>query len=90
MADLDEWGGFGVEIPFVHHLGFGLSLFEGGFSELHYDPKPEHLNSFAVTHGGALMTLLDVTMAVAAPSWAPIVSFSLLIVMLLFKPGKHL
>ena len=27
-----------------------------------------------------------VTMAVAAPSWAPIVSFSLLIVMLLFKP----
>jgi branched-chain amino acid transport system permease protein len=29
-----------------------------------------------------------VTMAVAAPSWAPIVSFSLLIVMLLFRPGK--
>ena len=28
------------------------------------------------------------TMAVAAPSWAPIVSFSLLIVMLLFRPGK--
>lgn len=29
-----------------------------------------------------------VTMAVAAPSWAPIVSFTLLIVMLLFKPVK--
>ncbi|HEX2543809.1 MAG TPA: branched-chain amino acid ABC transporter permease [Ramlibacter sp.] len=29
-----------------------------------------------------------VTMAVASPSWAPIVSFSLLIGMLLFKPGK--
>ena len=29
-----------------------------------------------------------VTMAVTAPSWAPIVSFSLLIVMLLFRPGK--
>jgi branched-chain amino acid transport system permease protein len=29
-----------------------------------------------------------VTMAVAAPAWAPVVSFSLLIVMLLFKPGK--
>ncbi len=29
-----------------------------------------------------------VTMAVAAPSWAPIVSFSLLIVMLLLRPGK--
>jgi branched-chain amino acid transport system permease protein len=29
-----------------------------------------------------------VTMAVTAPSWAPIVSFSLLIAMLLFRPGK--
>ena len=29
-----------------------------------------------------------ITMAVAAPSWAPIVSFSLLIVMLLFRPGR--
>jgi branched-chain amino acid transport system permease protein len=29
-----------------------------------------------------------ITMAVASPSWAPIVSFSLLIVMLLLRPGK--
>jgi branched-chain amino acid transport system permease protein len=29
-----------------------------------------------------------ITMAVASPSWAPIVSFSLLILMLLFRPGK--
>ena len=29
-----------------------------------------------------------ITMAVASPSWEPIVSFSLLIVMLLFRPGK--
>ena len=29
-----------------------------------------------------------VTMAVTAPSWAPIVSFTLLIVILLFRPGK--
>ncbi|HEY0823528.1 MAG TPA: branched-chain amino acid ABC transporter permease [Ramlibacter sp.] len=29
-----------------------------------------------------------ITMAVASPSWAPIVSFSLLIVMLLFRPEK--
>jgi uncharacterized protein (TIGR00369 family) len=32
---------------------------------------PEHLNSFAVTHGGVLMTLLDVTMACAARSVCP-------------------
>ena len=59
---------FGAEIPFVNHLGFTLEKFEGGESELGYMPLPEHLNSFAVTHGGACMTLLDVTMAVAARS----------------------
>ncbi len=59
---------FGVEIPFVHHLGFELVLFEGGHSILKYAPKPEHLNSFGVTHGGAAMTLMDVSMAVAARS----------------------
>jgi uncharacterized protein (TIGR00369 family) len=59
---------FGVEIPFVHHLGFELVLFEGGNAEIHYEPKAEHLNSFGVTHGGACMTLLDVAMAVAARS----------------------
>lgn len=59
---------FGVSIPFVEHLGFELTVFADGRSEIVYDPLPEHLNSFAVTHGGALMTLLDVTMAVAARS----------------------
>ena len=59
---------FGAEIPFVSHLGFVLELFEGGQSAIGYTPRPEHLNSFAVTHGGAIMTLLDVTMAVAARS----------------------
>ena len=51
---------FGAAIPFVHHLGFTLEKFEGGESELRYVPRPEHLNSFDVTHGGAVMTLLDV------------------------------
>ena len=59
---------FGAEIPFVTLLGFSLELFEGGESVLGYTPRPEHLNSFAVTHGGACMTLLDVAMAVAARS----------------------
>jgi uncharacterized protein (TIGR00369 family) len=59
---------FGTTIPFVEHLGFELMLFEGGRSELIFKPRPEHLNSFAVVHGGALMTLLDVTLAIAARS----------------------
>jgi uncharacterized protein (TIGR00369 family) len=62
---------FGVDIPFVNLLGFELTLFEGGRSEVRLRPNPEHLNSFAVTHGGVLMTLLDVTMASAARSICP-------------------
>jgi uncharacterized protein (TIGR00369 family) len=59
---------FGVAIPFVEHLGFALEKMEDGQSQLAYEAKPEHLNSFGVTHGGAVMTLMDVTMAVAARS----------------------
>src|SRR5207237_6116216 len=59
---------FAAVNPVVGHLGFALELFEGGESAIAYSPQPEHLNSFAVTHGGACMTLLDVTMAVAARS----------------------
>jgi len=59
---------FGFPIPFVDHLGLTLEKFEGGHSELHYAPQPAHFNSFDVTHGGAVMTLLDVTMAQAARS----------------------
>ena len=62
---------FGVEIPFVTHLGFTLHRMEGGESELHYEPRPEHCNSFGVAHGGALMTFLDVVMATAARSANP-------------------
>ena len=62
---------FGVEIPFVSHLGFTLHRMEGNESELRYEARAEHLNSFEVTHGGASMTLLDVTMATAARSDTP-------------------
>jgi len=62
---------FGVEIPFVTLLGFDLTHFEGGHSEIVYEPRPEHMNSFQVAHGGSIMTLLDVTMATAARSVAP-------------------
>ena len=59
---------FGAYIPFVDHLGFEMVFFDEGQSELRYTPEPEHLNSFNVTHGGAVMTLLDVTLASAARS----------------------
>jgi uncharacterized protein (TIGR00369 family) len=57
-----------IPVPFVDHLGFTLERAEGGESELHYTARPEHMNSFQVTHGGASMTLMDVAMASAARS----------------------
>ena len=62
---------FGADIPFVKELGFALHRMHGGESELHYEARPEHTNSFGVMHGGAVMTLLDVAMATAARSDTP-------------------
>ena len=63
-----DHSGFGLKIPFVEHLGFTLELFESGQSQISYETRPEHMNTFQVTHGGAVMTLLDVSMATAARS----------------------
>ena len=62
---------FGADIPFVKELGFSLQRMHGGESELHYQARPEHTNSYGVMHGGAVMTLLDVAMATAARSDMP-------------------
>ena len=62
---------FGVDIPFIDHLGFEIISMHDGASEMRYEARPEHLNSFGVTHGGASMTLLDVAMALAARSVRP-------------------
>ena len=59
---------FGPVIPFVKLLGFELRQFGDGASEMVFQPAAEHLNSFDVVHGGAILTLMDVTMAVAARS----------------------
>jgi len=64
----ETFDGFDILIPFVKELGFVLNFFERGTSEIIYTPRPEHLNSFNVAHGGSLMTLLDVSMATSARS----------------------
>lgn len=59
---------FPVTIPFVQQLGFELHSLGHGEAEIHVDLQQAHLNSWAVAHGGVLMTLLDVAMAHAARS----------------------
>jgi len=59
---------FALDIPFVEALGMQLWRFDGGVSEVSMDVRPEMHNSWAVAHGGVVMTLLDVAMAHAARS----------------------
>jgi uncharacterized protein (TIGR00369 family) len=59
---------FPVHIPFIEQLGFELVRMEGGEAELRLELSDLHLNSWAVAHGGVLMTMLDVAMAHAARS----------------------
>lgn len=68
MAEPDEPLDWGLEVPFITHLGFVLRKYDSGQSVIDFAARPEHLNSLGVTHGGACMTLLDVAMARAARS----------------------
>ena len=59
---------FPVVIPFAETLGLELWAFADGKAELRVDLEQAHLNSWEVAHGGVLMTMLDVAMAMAARS----------------------
>jgi uncharacterized protein (TIGR00369 family) len=59
---------FPLHIPYVEALGMQLWRFDGGQAEVSLDVRPEMANSWAVAHGGVVMTLLDVALAHAARS----------------------
>jgi uncharacterized protein (TIGR00369 family) len=57
-----------LNVPFLKLLGVRLLSAEMGKGEILLALKPEHTNTWAVAHGGVLLTLVDVAMAVAARS----------------------
>lgn len=57
---------FPVVVPFVESLGIELHGHGDGHAELRVDLDEAHLNAWEVAHGGVLMSLLDVAMALAA------------------------
>lgn len=61
---------FGLDIPFLDHLGVVPEYAQDGKSRISLELKPEFTNSFQVAHGGLIMTLLDFAMAAAARSAA--------------------
>ncbi len=56
---------FRNNIPFVKELGIIFLDTGEGTARIALDLEPRHLNSWQVAHGGVIMTLLDVAMAVA-------------------------
>jgi uncharacterized protein (TIGR00369 family) len=57
---------FPVRVPFVDSLGIELHAYGEGHAELWVDLDAAHLNTWDVAHGGVVMTMLDVAMALAA------------------------
>jgi len=60
-----------LNVPFLKLLGVRLLTAEMGKGEILLALKPEHTNTWEVAHGGVLLTLMDVAMAVAARSSDP-------------------
>ena len=58
-------------VPFIDDLGIEFLDAPVGEARVALDLKPRHLNSWQVAHGGVLMTMLDVAMAVAGRSLDP-------------------
>lgn len=67
----DEGDYFGVVIPFAAHCGVEPVLMADGRAELRLASTRRHENSIGMTHGGMLMTLLDMALASAARSTLP-------------------
>jgi len=56
---------FGIRIPFTEHLGIQLVESTKEHAVVSLKKRPELLNSWGATHGGVIMTMLDLVM-----SWA--------------------
>ncbi len=60
-----EGNSFGIRIPFTEHLGVELVEMSKQRAIVSLKKRPELLNSWGATHGGVIMTMLDLVM-----SWA--------------------
>jgi uncharacterized protein (TIGR00369 family) len=58
-------------IPFLESLGVRVLEFGAGRAVLSLELAPHHTNSWDMAHGGVVMTLLDVAVAMATRSLSP-------------------
>lgn len=57
-----------IENPFLDYLGMTAGEMGGGSATICLQLHQHHMNSWQITHGGVLMTMLDVVMAMAGRS----------------------
>ncbi len=60
-----------LDVPFLKLLGVRCLSMGLGEGEIGLQLKPEHTNTWDVAHGGVLLTLMDVAMAIAARAADP-------------------
>jgi uncharacterized protein (TIGR00369 family) len=65
MNDRTATQSFPIRIPFTEHLGVRLVEMTREHALVSLEKRPELLNSWGATHGGVIMTMLDLVM-----SWA--------------------
>lgn len=63
---------FGIDIPFMRHLGLQSEHIEDGYVRARLPMRAELLNSRGDIHGGTLMGVLDFLLSAAARSHDPI------------------
>lgn len=59
------------KIPYIAHLGMQTEALGEGSARLSLQVVPPLTNSFGTVHGGAIMSLLDVTLCTAARTLHP-------------------
>jgi acyl-CoA thioesterase len=69
--DFSKPQAFPPDIPFLHDIGVEFLSMADGRAEIALALAPRHMNSWHVTHGGVIMTLLDVAMSLAGRSLDP-------------------
>ena len=60
-----------LDVPFIDDLGIDVLAAPVGEGRVALDLQRRHLNSWNVAHGGVIMTMLDIAMAVAGRSIDP-------------------
>ncbi len=57
---------FVKRIRFAEHLGVRIDSLEKGVARLSLEVKPEFTTSWGTVHGGAVLSLLDITLSMSA------------------------